>query len=146
MLRLILVALLLHLPSVASADTSELLSTCVTDNTSGKDRKDLARWILLAMSSHPEFRQYASSEAGRVTDSTNQSVAALFESLITESCAGEANAAFKEKGSAGIGSAFEALGALAMQELMSNEDVKAAMGAFEKYVDSGKVNAVLTGN
>ncbi len=98
------------------------------------------------MSSHPELRQYASSEAGRVVDSTNQTVAALFESLITESCASEAKAAFREKGSAGIGSAFEALGALAMQELMSNDDVKAAMGAFEKYVDNGKVNAVLTGN
>ena len=32
-------------------------------NTSGKDRKDLARWIFLAMAAHPEMKQHASANA-----------------------------------------------------------------------------------
>lgn len=144
MLRLLLVFVFMQLPCLALADTAAALSSCVSDNTSGKQRKDLARWVFLAMAAHPDLRQYTSSDADVARESTDKATAALFEFLITEQCAPEANAAYKEHGTPGLQVAFEALGRLAMMELMSNENASSAMSAFEKHVDSKKINDVLT--
>lgn len=144
MLRILFIVLLMQVPCIALADTTVALSTCVADNTSGKQRKDLARWVFLAMAAHPELQQYASAEAASVREMTDRSIAALFESLITEHCAAEANATYRELGVPGLQVAFETLGRLAMQELMTNADASAAMTTFEKYVDSEKVNAALS--
>lgn len=67
-----------------------------------------------------------------------------FESLITGHCAAAANATYEELGVPGLQVAFETLGRLAMQELVTNADASAAMTTFGKYVDSEKVNAVLS--
>lgn len=74
----------------------------------------------------------------------NKATADLYVTLLTEQCRKEANMAFKAYGTAAIGKAFEVLGSLAMQELMANKDAQEAMGAFEKYVDTAKVQAVLS--
>ena len=144
MLRLLLALVFMQLPCLAIADTAAALSSCVADNTSGKQRKELARWVFLAMAAHPDLRQFTSSDIDAARESTDKSTATLFELLITEQCATEANAAYKEHGTPGLQVAFEALGRLAMMELMSNESASSAMNAFEKYVDSSKVNAALT--
>jgi hypothetical protein len=144
MLRLLLVAIFLQVPSLAVADTTATLSSCVADNTSGKQRKELARWIFLAMAAHPDLKQFTSSEVIAARELTDKATAALFEILITDQCATEANAVFKEHGSPGLQVAFEALGRLAMQELMSNPELMAAMSAFERHIDSVKVNTALS--
>jgi hypothetical protein len=144
MLRLMLVAIFMQIPLLASANTTAALSSCIADNTSGKQRKELARWIFLAMAAHPDLKQYTSSEVDTAREPTNKTTAALFEILITDQCAAEANAVFKEHGTPGLQVAFEALGRLAMQELMSNTELIAAMSAFERYIDSVKVNTALS--
>lgn len=146
MLRLILVAILMQIPGIALADSTAALSSCVTDSTSGKQRKELARWIFLGMSAHPDLKPYTSSEADSAREMADKSTASLFELLITDQCATEANAAFNEHGTAGLEVAFEALGRLAMLELMSNEEAKAALGAFERYIDTSKIHAALDKN
>jgi hypothetical protein len=49
----------------------------------------------------------------------------------------------KEGGSALQGS-FSVLGQLAMQELLTNQDVNGSVASFEKYVDRAKVQSALT--
>jgi hypothetical protein len=143
MLRLLFILILAQVPCLSLADTSVALSSCVADNTSGKQRKDLARWVFLAMSAHPDLKQYTSSEVEIAREPTDRSIAELFEYLITEQCATEANATFRELGTPGLQVAFETLGRLAMMELMSNADASAAMSAFERFVDSVKVSTTL---
>lgn len=143
MLRILIVAIFVQIPALALANTPAALSSCVADNTSGKQRKELARWIFFAMASHPELKQYASPEVAASREPSDRTVAGLFEHLITEQCAGEANAAFTEHGTAGLQVAFEELGRLAMLELMSNPDTTASMSTFEKYLDREKISAVL---
>jgi len=143
MLRFLLVVVFLQIPGLAIADSAAALSTCVADNTSGKQRKDLARWVFFAMAAHPELAAYATSEVNTARESTDRIVADLVAQLITEQCASEANAAFREQGTAGIQVAFEALGRLAMMELMSNADTTAAMTSFQKYVDNDKISEAL---
>jgi hypothetical protein len=143
MIRFPPVVLLLQVPGLALADSAADLSTCVADNTSGKQRKDLARWVFFAMAAHPDFAAYATPELNAARDPTDKMVADLVMHLITEQCPTQANAAFRDRGAAGIQVAFEALGRLAMLELMTNPDTAAAMSGFQKYVNSEKVGEAL---
>jgi hypothetical protein len=145
MLRYLLVVLLLQIPGLAFADTAAALSSCVADNTSGKQRKDLARWVFFAMAAHPDLVSYTTSELSAAREQTDRMTADLFVQLITQQCPNEASAAFAERQTAGIQAAFEQLGRLAMFELMSNADTTAAMSSFEKYLDNDKIAAVLRG-
>lgn len=145
MIRCLLVILFLQIPGLAFADTAAALSSCVADNTSGKQRKDLARWIFFAMAAHPDLVPYTTSEVSAAREPTDKTVADLFVHLITRQCPTEANAAFGERGTAGLQVAFEALGRLAMLELMSHADTNTAMSSFEKYLDNDRINDVLRG-
>lgn len=142
--RIFALTLLLAAPLVALAQTSaDALSRCIADNTSGKDRKTLARWTFFAMAAHPEIKQYASATVARATEDTNDAMAAIFTRLLTESCAEQAKAVTKEGGPRAMSGAFRILGTLAMQEIMSDADVKAAMGSFDKHIDRAKIDRVL---
>ena len=71
MLRLLLLTALSTLSFAAAAQTPTAdLSSCLAENTWGKDRKDLAKWVFLAMASHPEIRQYASADAAAGSQDT----------------------------------------------------------------------------
>ncbi len=144
MLRLLLVAIFMQVSGVAVADPVADLSSCVAESTSGKQRKELARWIFLAMAAHPDLKQYTSPEVDAARVPADKATAALFELLITEQCAAQANAAYKARGTPGVQVAFETLGRLAMQELMSNQELVAALSAFEQYIDSVKITEALS--
>jgi hypothetical protein len=128
---------------VSAATPTETLGSCLADNTSGKERKELARWVFVAMASHPELRDLAVATPA-VREQTYQSVGVLVTRLLAENCAKETQAAVKAQGSQALRIAFESLGRVAMQELMSNPDVLAAIGGFEKFVDQKKIDSVLT--
>jgi hypothetical protein len=139
----LILAVVLATPIVVHAEASaDALARCLADNTSGKDRKDLARWMFLAMAAHPEIKQYAAAAAAQAAEQSDEALAALITRLLTESCVEETRAASKQGGTA-FPEAFKALGGLAMQEIMSNPDVKGAMGAFEKHLDRAKFDQAL---
>ncbi|RZJ13215.1 MAG: hypothetical protein EOP39_01690 [Rubrivivax sp.] len=146
-MKFLLPALLLSLAATMPAHAgpkADALAACLGDSTTGKDRKDLARWIFIAMSSHPEIKPLSAvGETHR--DEADASAAKLFDSLLTERCRKQASEAVQQEGQAGMVTAFQTLGALAMQELMGNPDVTAAVGRFEQRLDRAKVEAALAG-
>jgi hypothetical protein len=117
------------------------LSTCLADNTSGKDRKDLARWIFLAISVHPEIRSFSSASA-TTHDEADKTMAALVTRLLTVNCEQQTKDAAKQEGNTGIFTAFKSLGELAVRELTSDPDVAASIGGYVKYLDKNKLNSV----
>lgn len=120
------------------------LTQCLADNTSGKDRKDLAKWIFLAMAAHPEMKQHASAVTTAAVDQSSRTMAALVVRLLTESCANEARAAVKSApASQALQIAFGGLGQLAMQELMADKSVQQSMSLFERYLDTKRLAEVL---
>lgn len=139
----VVVLVTLVAPSGPTYATDEALSRCLADNTSGRDRKDLARWVFFAMAAHPEFKQYTVSTARQGTQEAHKTVGAMFTRLVTESCVHETRTAFSAAGTKAIHDAFQTLGGLAMQELMSNGDVSATMGAVERHIDQNKLNQAL---
>jgi len=132
--------------SVSAQTPEESLSRCLADSTTGKDRKDLARWVFFAMAAHPEIKQYAAPSIVSATDETDKLMASMFTRLLADSCLKQTQAAFKQGGPVAVQKAFETLGQLAMQELMSDTQVNVSMGAFQKYLDQGKLGKALGGN
>jgi hypothetical protein len=146
MFRFTLALLLLCCGPVAAQTNTQQLSQCLADTTSGKDRKDLARWVFFSMASHPEIKQFTTPSAAGAEAETNKTIADLFTRLLAESCMRQAQAAFKEGGAKAIEIAFQTPGQLAMQELMTNPDVNARMASFEKSLDQNKLRKVFAAN
>ena len=147
MLRLFILALALSAPTLAQAqDPADVLKQCLADNTSGKDRKDLAKWVFFAMAAHPEIKQYADAKATAATDESSKTMAAITSRLLTDSCANQVRAVMKTgQGPQALHVAFEALGQLAMKELMADKTVQDTMGAFVRYLDQTRINEVMAG-
>jgi len=143
MLRFIAAAVLGATCLAAQAQSPvDTLSKCVADNTSGKDRKDLARWLFVAMGAHPEMRAIASI-APAASEDASRSAGQLFTRLLADSCPKEASAAVRASGQVAIQTAFGTLGQLAMQELMTDPEVAASMGRLQAHMDSSRIQAVL---
>jgi hypothetical protein len=120
----------------------DTLGRCLSDTTSGKDRKELARWIFVAMTTHPEIKALSSATPEDI-DSASRAAGALFTRLMAEACANEMKAAIQAGGPAAIQAGFQTLGQLAMQELMTNAQVGAAMSVVDRYVDRSKIDAAI---
>lgn len=135
-------AILSPMPALAGPD-AEVLGACLADNTSGKDRKDLARWIFLAMAAHPDLRDLTAADDRLRTDS-NKGMASLVTRLLTVDCVVQARTAVQSEGGAGMSSAFKSLGELAMRELMSNPNVTAAVMGYTPFIDRKKFEAAMT--
>lgn len=137
---LICTPLLFGQAAVAGPVTDEL-STCLADNTSGKDRKDLARWIFLAMSSHPEIRNLSAATAA-TRDDADKKMAALVTRLLAVNCEKQTKAVAMNEGNAGMFIAFKSLGEVAMRELMGNPEVMSSVGSYAKHVDQQRMESV----
>ena len=124
-----------------SQSASQTLATCLADNTTGKDRKELAKWIFLGMAAHPEMKPYTNANASTAVDDSARTVAAIVTKLVTSACVNEFKNATKQ-GAQAIPLAFESLGKLAMTELMADKSVNEAMGLFADYLDQRKFDEV----
>ena len=127
--------------SAIAGPATNALITCMADNTTGKDRKDLARWIFVGMSVHPEIQSLSKvTETDR--DQLDRKMAAIVTRLLTENCQVQAKLAMeKEAGEAPLKAAFGVMGRLAMQELMTNPEIQSAFTGFAKYLDTNKLNS-----
>ena len=141
--RLACVVIALAIQSVAQASPStDALGNCLSDSTTGKDRKDLAKWIFASMSAHPEIASIA-RVGTEATETAQRSVGVLFTRLISESCANEMRAVVKAHSAEGVKAPFEHLGNIAMEELISNQQVNAVIAGFERYLDKAKVEPIV---
>lgn len=127
--------------SAQPVSTIDAAGTCLTDSTSGRDRKDLVKWIFMVMSRHPEIRT-VSAATPKMEDESNRRIGVLFTRLVAEDCRSEIRAMVKEHGPSSISKAFEVLGRVAMQELMTHPDVEASFSGLDQYTDKAKIEAV----
>ena len=129
-------------PAPALANPAvEAAKVCFTDNTNGRDRKMLGKWIFLALAGHPEIRGF-SKASPEDNERVSRELAELFMRLVTEDCAGEMRVLARMGGAEAFKLPFEHLGQIAMQELMGNPDVAANISAFERYIDGEKLEAI----
>ena len=130
------------IPAFAGSAT-DALSACLADNTTGKERKDLAKWIFVAMAVHPELKDFSNiTDAQRAQ--ADQAAGAIVSRLLTQNCVDQAKQAVQVENGDAFKNAFGVLGQLAMRELMANPEVGSAIGGFERYLDRKKIDAVLS--
>jgi hypothetical protein len=137
----LLLASFLALPAYAGP-YADALTQCLSSATTGKDRKDLAKWFVAVMSLHPEIAGLTMIPPEK-RESINKTTGALYTRLMTEDCGKELKAVIKNEGRAAAGVGFEFLGRLAMQELISNPNVSGGISGIEKYVDQEKIRKTL---
>lgn len=129
--------------SAVAGPAADELSICIADNTTGKERKILARWIFSAISVHPEMRDI-STTTEKTRQRIDEETGNIVTKLITDSCSLQAKVALDVEGSSSFEFAFSSLGKIAMQELMSNKEVNASISNFEKYLDKKKFESVFS--
>lgn len=138
-LGLFLLALLAPAAALAGTATDDL-STCLTDNTTGKERKELVKWIFVSLSSHPDLRELSVATPA-VRERVNKGTGVMLTRLLTENCPAQARRAYAQNGGQAFEAAFAVLGRLAMQELLTHPDVSASVAGFGRYVDKQKLQA-----
>jgi len=134
----------LPFPALAVTPETDAFGQCLVYQSNGEDRLLLARWMTLAFAAHPAVQDAVTRDASKV-DETNQQVAALFTTLLTERCVNEAKAAVATEGDAGdaMQKAFEMLGAVASQEAMMAPEVADTVNGFISYLDEAALMAAL---
>jgi hypothetical protein len=141
------VALLLFAFSItpAWADSSvDALSQCLSENTTGKDRKTMAKWLFVSMGAHPEMRAIAPITPTS-TEVVSKDAADLLTRLLVRACPKQTQSAVWAVGApAAMQGAFAVVGQLAMQELMTDKGVVAAMAVIEKNLASDEVQRILS--
>lgn len=126
----------------ASAENgAKTLGNCLVDSLNGKERKILARWIFLSMASHPDIKTYSKASATDVNN-TDKVVGQLITRLLVDDCPSQLKSANKQDPLA-VQKSFELVGKVAMQELMSNQNVMKAITNYAQYADIEKINAIL---
>jgi len=136
----ILGAALMSGPATASP-AADALGTCLIDFLNGKERKELGKWIFLGISAHPEISGFTNISL-EDRDDSDQYIGNLITRLLTEDCLTEAKNATATGGSVALTSAFELVGRVAMQELMTDTNVSSAISGFEKYLDAEKLSTL----
>jgi hypothetical protein len=143
----ITIAFLLLLASAFATPTSagpygDDLAKCLVKSSSDADRNMLVKWFFAGAALHPEIRDIATiTEAQR--EALNRQAAALFERLLTQACKTELQEAVKYEGAVVFRSSFQVLGQVAGQGLFSHPAVNAGMQDFTKYLDMGKLAALM---
>jgi hypothetical protein len=139
----LLVAMLICSP-VFSQTTTEALSGCLSDNLTGKERKSLAKWIFLAMGTHPEIKSYSNASADDIK-TNDEYMGKLITRLLTVDCPSKLKAAHDFDPSS-LQKAFEIMGRVAMQELLASTEVQKSITGYTKFTDLAKVSKVLNQN
>lgn len=136
----ILISLLICSPAF-SQSSSDALSACMVDNLNGKERKSLAKWIFFAMGAHPEIKSYMKATPKDVQTS-DEYVGALITRLLTVDCSARLKTAYTYD-PASLQKAFEVIGKVAMQELMTSNEVNKAITNYARFADTAKIDKVL---
>jgi len=131
--------LIIGLPAFANTPTN-VFATCLVDNLNGKERKNLAKWIYLAMAAHPEIKSLSSANSNDIQKS-DKYIGKLITKLLTINCPTELNKATKSNPNA-LEQGFGLVGKVAMQELMTNKKVTKALENYIEYTDLEKIKKI----
>ena len=112
------------------------LSRCLVVSTDQSDRNTLANWVFRVMAEHPNIKRKIGDVYPEIQKiRADLDVAEIFTKLLIERCPTEAKEALLYEEEIAFQTAFEVLGKVAMQELMSDPAVAGEVEKFTKYID-----------
>jgi hypothetical protein len=107
-----------------------------------KDKADLARWFLASLGQHPAMADIMSITPEK-KDVIDKAAGSVNNRILGVACGKELRATVQIEGVASAKKSFAFFGELAMQEAMTNQAVTKGLSDAEKYIDIGKINAVI---
>ncbi len=132
-------------PNVAHAGPfTDDMARCLVRATSESERVDLVRWIIAAVTVHPGVRGMVGIQEDRRNAETKQA-ADLFEELIVVRCRSESRDAINFEGESAFEAAFNVLGQVAMQTLMSDPAVNRQMTRLGEVMNTTELEKLLQG-
>lgn len=140
-ISLIALAASISLPSYSQSSTQDF-ATCLADSLNGKERKELAKWIFLSISVHPNLKEF-SKVSIEIRDKTDKYIGSLITRLLTENCPSELRLA-SESDPLALQKGFEFVGQVAMQEIMTNTETMKALSGYARYTDQSKIAATIS--
>ncbi len=105
----------------------------------------MAKWVFMGIAVHPDM-QGLSTITPENRDSMDRLMGNLVTRLMTENCKSQVKWALSSEGNPSLKAAFESIGKLAMQELMTNPKVYDSFNSYSKYLDNNKFNAAFSSN
>jgi len=142
-LKIVTVVIIFTLSGVVKAsDPINEFAGCLVDNLNGKERKSLAKWVYFAMAAHPEIKNFSKITDDEI-DQSHKEIGVLITRLLTQNCPVELKTA-NEFNPQAIEKAFEFVGQVAMQELMTNKNVSNSLIGYLKYTDEDKIKEILS--
>lgn len=141
MVLAMLIALLIGSPAFSQTST-DALSTCLVDQLNGKERKSLAKWIFFAIGAHPEIKSFLNASPSDI-QASDKIMGALITRLLTVDCSAQLRTAYSSD-PASIEKAFEVVGKIAMQELMTSDEVQKAITNYAQFADRAKIGKALS--
>jgi len=118
------------------------LGECLVLKSTGKDRVSIMRWLLAGLISAPAVADIATVNAATKAG-LDKEMAAIFTRLIATDCAELSKPLFRAKNTRAFEIAGEALGRIAVAELLSNKQAEAAMSAFTQYLKDDDFKALM---
>lgn len=118
------------------------LGTCMIDALNGKERKLLAKWVFFAMAAHPDIKTY-SKITPKDVDTSDRFIGGLVTRLLTKDCPTQLKAANAADPMA-LKKSFELVGRVAMQELMSNQNVMKSISNYANYADLETIGKLIS--
>lgn len=135
------IGIIISTPALSDSAANNL-GGCMIDALNGKERKQLAKWIFFSIAAHPEINSYSSATTKDINKS-DEIIGKLITRLLASDCPDELKIANKSDPLA-IQKSFELVGRVAMQELMTNQNVTKAISNYAQYVDQEKISSLLT--
>lgn len=126
---------------VFAQDAGSVLGGCMVDSLNGKERKNLAKWIFFAIAAHPEMKTHLNA-SDKDIDNSDRYVGELITRLLIQNCPEELKTANSADPLA-LNNAFELVGRVAMQELMTDPSVLQAITNYANYTDQDAINKLL---
>lgn len=128
----------LVVPATATAQTNpELgkhLGECFAAKSTGQDRIDLMRWLMVSWAASPRVQDVVKVSAAAQAE-TDKTMARIVMRLLTVDCVDQARPVLKAKDAAAMGLAFSAFGEIASNEIGADKQVDAALSGFGKLLD-----------
>lgn len=141
-----LVGLSIALGGMQSAEAgpyADDMAKCLIEATTTDEKGMLVKWIFGIASLHPQLKSVSSITPSQRTD-LNKGVAALLESLVTDTCKVQTLQALRYEGQKTMQSSFSVLGEAAMMELFSDEAVAKGLHEYIQYLDKEKFEAAFS--
>lgn len=120
---------------------TDAFASCLSDSTTGRDRKIMIRWIVAMIDSHPALGDLAPAELQNAQLQTSKQAGVLLTRLLTVDCAQAGKAAVAADGPNAFQTAFQTFGRVAAIEMMAAPEVQASINELGNYVDQDRLKA-----